>query len=121
MVIKANDGMILYITTADKLVDQKAIKASIGLTGKTRFATTEEMCCLLCVPKGCASVFALMNTKPDQCRLVLDGDLENEEFLNFHPLRNDATTTISRKDLHAFVDHLKFEITYAHQIEPCES
>ncbi len=37
--------------------------------------------------------------------VILDAPLLRHEQLNFHPLRNDATTTISRADFLAFLEH----------------
>jgi tryptophanyl-tRNA synthetase len=112
MLIKTKNGMVLYVTTADH-IELKTVKESIGLTGKVRFSTLEEMMGFLKVPKGCATIFALVNIDPEKCRVVFDRDLEKEEFLNFHPLRNDATTTIKQSDLMSFADDLGFKVSYA--------
>jgi len=111
MLMKDKDGMILYITTNDH-IDIKIIKSTIGLTGKLRLATLDEMMGFLKVSKGCATIFALVNVEPGKCKVVFDKDIEKEEFLNFHPLRNDATTTIKHDDLKVFVEDLGFKISY---------
>ena len=55
------------------------------------------------VPAGSVTPFALINVKPDDIRVVFDGDMLALDPLNFHPLRNDRTTAIAAADLVRFV------------------
>lgn len=55
------------------------------------------------VTPGSVTGFALMNDQTGRVRFVMDEALLAHETLNFHPLRNDMTTSISRDDFLGFV------------------
>ncbi|MGB9390740.1 MAG: YbaK/EbsC family protein, partial [Xanthobacteraceae bacterium] len=52
---------------------------------------------------GSVTPFAAINDKERRVSLVLDAALLAHEALNFHPLVNTATTTISRDGLLKFL------------------
>jgi Ala-tRNA(Pro) deacylase len=54
------------------------------------------------VTPGSVTGFALMNDPAGRVKFVMDEALLAHETLNFHPLRNDMTTSISRADFLAF-------------------
>ncbi len=54
------------------------------------------------VTPGSVTAFALINDQPPQVRFVLDAALLAHDLVNFHPLKNDATTTITSQDLLRF-------------------
>lgn len=56
------------------------------------------------VTPGSVTGFALMNDQAKRVRFVADEALLACETLNFHPLRNDMTTAISRGDFLGFVE-----------------
>jgi len=52
------------------------------------------------VEPGAVSPFALLNASARNIKVVLDKKMMREKLLNYHPLRNDATTsTITASDL----------------------
>ena len=57
------------------------------------------------VAQGSVTPFALMNDTQHQVRLVLDECLfdRSDDFLNFHPLSNDATTSITVEGFSRFL------------------
>jgi Ala-tRNA(Pro) deacylase len=55
------------------------------------------------VTPGSVSAFALVHDPALQVRFVLDRTLLASDVLNFHPLRNDMTTSIDREDFLRFV------------------
>ncbi len=63
---------------------------------------------VLGISPGSVTPFALINDKVQRISLVLDEQLMQEEVLNFHPLDNRATTTISRDDLLQFIKKCGF-------------
>jgi len=65
---------------------------------------------ILKVPPGCATIFGLMNDP--NIVLLVDESIPKDGKVNFHPLRNDATMTISHEDMIKFVEHLGNEIKY---------
>jgi Ala-tRNA(Pro) deacylase len=57
------------------------------------------------VTPGSVTLFALINDPGQKVTLVLDEALLAAEPINFHPLKNDATTAVSQADLGVFVRH----------------
>jgi Ala-tRNA(Pro) deacylase len=55
------------------------------------------------VTPGSVTAFALMNDASARVRFVADEALLAHDTLNFHPLRNDMTTSIKKPDFLAFV------------------
>lgn len=60
------------------------------------FGKAELMEQVLGVTPGSVTPFALMNDREGLVKAVLDERMMENDPLNFHPLRNTATTTISR-------------------------
>jgi Ala-tRNA(Pro) deacylase len=58
---------------------------------------------VLGVEPGSVTPFGLINDTQTRAKVILDKSMMEEEWLNYHPLRNDATTTIRRADLLAFI------------------
>lgn len=56
------------------------------------------------VEPGSVTVFSVMNDTAQNVTLVLDEALLSHDIVNFHPLKNDATTAISKEDLLKFAD-----------------
>ena len=46
---------------------------------------------------------AFLNESARNIKVVLDKKMMREKLLNYHPLRNDATTTIAASDLLKFI------------------
>lgn len=72
---------------------------------KLKFVDREILPELLGVPRDCATVFALINKSDKQINVVIDESIPTDKKVNFHPLRTDATTTISYDDLIKFVKY----------------
>jgi Ala-tRNA(Pro) deacylase len=66
---------------------------------------------LLGVTPGSVTPFALINDRDCQVKVLLDGAMMREKFLNFHPLINDQTTQISMSDLKKFIENTGHEMT----------
>ena len=65
---------------------------------------------LLRVKKGSVNLFSLLNDTQNQVKLVIDSRLWNDaERIGFHPMQNDATTSIGREDMKKFVQITKHE------------
>ncbi len=76
--------------------------------GRLSFGSRELMEEVLGISPGSVTPFALINDKAQRITLVLDEQLMKEQMLNFHPLDNRATTTISREGLIEFVKQCGF-------------
>ena len=61
---------------------------------------------------GAVTPFAAVNDENHEVKVILDEEMMENKLLNFHPLVNTATTTITSKDLVKFLEHCNqdFEI-----------
>jgi Ala-tRNA(Pro) deacylase len=55
------------------------------------------------VPPGSVTPFSLINDTDHKVRVVLDAEMLKQEPLNYHPLRNDRTISVSKDDLLKFI------------------
>lgn len=67
------------------------------------FGPPDLMVETLGVTPGSVTLFALINDPEQRVRLALDRALFEHDAVNFHPLSNDATTTITRAGLITFL------------------
>jgi len=67
--------------------------------GRLSFGKPELLEEALGVTPGSVTAFALVNDPGQRVRFILDAALMTHEILNFHPLKNDATTAISSAHL----------------------
>ncbi len=94
--------LVLVVALESTVVDLKRLHQKLGC-GRLSFAKAEVMVETLGVSPGSVTPFAIINDGKGAVRLVLDAKLTDHEILNFHPLRNTATTSLSRKDFLAFL------------------
>jgi Ala-tRNA(Pro) deacylase len=84
-------------------IELKSLHRLLGATGRFSFGSAELMRELLGVEPGSVTPFAVINDTGLQVAVVLDAALMRHEVLNFHPLANTATTTVSRDGLLKFL------------------
>nr|CAH0111927.1 unnamed protein product [Daphnia galeata] len=102
----------LYLITArhDATVQLGQISKVIG-SKELRFADAETLEANLGVQQGSVTPFALLNDAQEhRVTFVLDGQLWNEKnsdgqdtYLNFHPMTNEATTSITVAEFKLFL------------------
>jgi Ala-tRNA(Pro) deacylase len=94
----------LWLVSAEQstVIDLKRLPAVIG-AGRLSFGSAELMATTLGVTPGSVTAFALINDQARAVRFVLDARLAEAPQVNFHPLTNTATTTVSRAGLRAFL------------------
>lgn len=96
-------GQIVLISAhADAQLKLNRLHKVIG-TGRLSFAPAELMEDVLGVTPGSVTAFALANESAKPVRFILEKTLAESDPLNFHPLRNDMTTAISRADFDTFL------------------
>lgn len=66
------------------------------------FAKSELLLDTLGVTPGSVTVFAVMNDSAGAVTLVLDAALLDHDIVNFHPMKNNATTALSSADMIKF-------------------
>jgi len=104
-------NLFLVVTLADKPIIIKDMAKKIGAKSPS-FGKPDLLAEVLGVIPGAVTPFAVINAQNYDLNVILDKDLMENELLNFHPLVNTATTTISAKDLVKFMEHCnqEFEI-----------
>lgn len=93
----------LLVALEDARIDLKAAKDRIG-SKRLTFAKPELLFEILGVTPGSVTPFGLINDDRRVTNVILDEAMMKNELLNYHPLGNNATTTISRADLIRFVE-----------------
>jgi Ala-tRNA(Pro) deacylase len=83
-------------------IDVNRIHRLLG-TQRFSFGKEDALWDALGVRPGSVTAFALINDPAGRVRMVLDAALLEHDIVNFHPLRNDATTAIARDDLLKFI------------------
>lgn len=98
----ARDQLWLVSAEAHAQIDLKRLHTVIG-AARLSFGKPELMLARLGVTPGSVTAFGLINDTGRTVRFVLDRTLAEAEFVNFHPLENTATTTVSQAGLRRFL------------------
>ncbi len=93
----------LVVAPEDAAIELRALHRQLGASGRFSFGSAALLLELLGVAPGSVTPFAAINDKDQRVTVVLDAALMAQETLNFHPLVNTATTTISRVGLLKFL------------------
>src|ERR1700728_2582629 len=96
--------MFLVVAPAQAAIELKSLHRLLGASGRFSFGSAELMRETLGVEPGSVTPFAAINDKSRQVTVVLDAAMMAHEVLNFHPLTNTGTTTISRQGLVSFLE-----------------
>ena len=95
--------LFLVVALHDATIDLKKIHQLIGAQGRVSFGNADLLMEVLGVTPGSVTPFTLINDREaHRVTPVFDAAMMRHDILNFHPLSNDATTTISRDDLLVF-------------------
>ena len=102
---------LLMVLEEDRQISVNALGRAAG-AGRVSFGSAEELMAQLGVLPGAVTPFGMVNAVPGAVRIILDRQLMTGfEQVNFHPLSNDATTTLRPADL------LRFLTALGHQPE----
>lgn len=100
----AKKAMWLVVCPTERVIDLKSLPDKIG-SKRLSFGSADRLRRVLAVEPGSVTPFALFNDRQDHAvTVVLDQWMMDQPLLNFHPLENTATTTISNLGLKAFVE-----------------
>jgi Ala-tRNA(Pro) deacylase len=94
----------LVVALEDAVIDLKSLHRILSASGRFSFGTADLMRELIGVEPGSVTPFAAINDKAGRVTVVLDAAMMAHAVLNFHPLVNTGTTTISRQDLVKFLE-----------------
>ena len=97
------DAVYLVVAAEDADIDLKKLHQKIG-SGRLSFGRPELLAELLGVAPGSVTPFGVINDTGGRVAVILDEALMRHAVLNFHPLANDATTSIGRDDFLRFLE-----------------
>ena len=92
----------LIVALEDSSIDLKAAPTRIG-SRRLSFGKPELLMEVLGIAPGSVTPFGLINDKQIRVNVILDAAMMKLDQLNFHPLQNDATTTVAATDLLTFI------------------
>ncbi len=92
----------LIVALGDAVIDLKSTPAKIG-SRRLSFGKPELLMEVLGIEPGSVTPFSLINDKTNRVNVILDEAMMKLDPLNFHPLKNDATTSITASDLLTFI------------------
>ena len=96
-------ALFLVVAAEDAAIELKSLHRRLGASGRFSFGSAELMRETLGVEPGSVTPFAAINDHAGRVIVVLDAAMMREPTLNFHPLVNTGTTTISRDGLLKFL------------------
>lgn len=95
--------LFLIVVLHDAEIDLKKVHQIIGAQSRVSFGNADLLMEVLGVEPGSVTPFSLINDR-EALRVtpVFDAAMMQHDILNYHPLKNDATTAISASDLVKF-------------------
>jgi Ala-tRNA(Pro) deacylase len=96
-------ALFLVVALEEAAIELKSLHRRLGASGRFSFGSAEILRATLGVEPGSVTPFAALNDTQAQVNVVLDAVMMRHATLNYHPLRNTMTTTISRDDLLRFL------------------
>jgi Ala-tRNA(Pro) deacylase len=97
-------ALYLVVAAEDAAIELKSLHRLLGASGRFSFGSAGLLREALGVEPGSVTPFAALNDKPGRVTVVLDAAMMTSDVLNFHPLTNTGTTTISRDGLVTFLE-----------------
>jgi Ala-tRNA(Pro) deacylase len=92
----------LVVALEDRAVDMKDLRRRIG-SAQLSFGRPELLKEVLGIEPGSVTPFAVINDTEQRVNVVLDAEMMSFPVLNFHPLTNTATTSVTPEGLAAFI------------------
>ncbi|WP_096704087.1 prolyl-tRNA synthetase associated domain-containing protein [Magnetospirillum sp. 15-1] len=94
----------LVVAPAERRIDLKSLPERIG-SARLSFGSAALLVEVLGIEPGSVTPFAVINDREHRVSVVLDAWMMAQERINYHPLRNDMTTTLSPAELERFFRH----------------
>ena len=98
-----HDTVVLVVALEGAIIDLKRLHRLLGI-GRLSFASAGVMRELIGVEPGAVTPFAVMNDRKGRVTVVLDAVMMAEPILNYHPLVNTMTITLSAPALVKFLE-----------------
>jgi Ala-tRNA(Pro) deacylase len=99
----------LVVALEDATIELKSLHRKLAASGRFSFGSAEALRQMLGVEPGSVTPFATINDNAGIVTVVLDTAMLEHEVLNYHPLVNTMTTSISRDGL------IKFLVASGHE------
>jgi Ala-tRNA(Pro) deacylase len=96
--------VFLVVALEDAAIELRSLHRLLGASGRFSFGSADLMRELIGVEPGSVTPFSVINDKGLRVTVVLDAAMMAHPVLNFHPLRNTGTTSISREGLLKFLE-----------------
>ncbi len=97
------DAYYLLAAAEDATIELKGLHRRLGAAGRFSFGSAGALQELLGVEPGSVTPFAAINDVAGKVVVVLDAAMLAHELLNYHPLVNTMTTSISLAGLMTFL------------------
>lgn len=101
------DKLWLVVMPGDKRAHLARLEKAIG-AARLSFGKPELLQEVMGITPGSVTPFALMNDKAHRITVVLDKDMMAAPLVNYHPLRNSASTALSADGLLKFIRKLGY-------------
>lgn len=101
-------GTWLVVMPGEKRADLNRLDKLLSAP-RFSFARAELLAQVLELTPGSVTPFGLMNDTGRVVTVVLDQDMLDSEWVNYHPLSNTASTTLRSADLVKFIRALGYE------------
>ncbi|MBL4756690.1 MAG: prolyl-tRNA synthetase associated domain-containing protein [Rhizobiales bacterium] len=95
-------ALFLVVAEEDAVINMKRFHQTIG-SARLSFGKPDLLLEVLGTTPGSVSPFTLINDTNNRVNVILDAKLMEREIVNFHPLTNEATTSLSPQDLLTFI------------------
>jgi Ala-tRNA(Pro) deacylase len=92
----------LVVALEDRAVDMKDLRRRIG-SAQLSFGRPELLKEVLGIDPGSVTPFSVINDTENRVNVVLDAEMMSFSALNFHPLTNTATTSVTPEGLADFI------------------
>jgi Ala-tRNA(Pro) deacylase len=102
-------GLWLLVCLDHRRIDMNRLSKALG-SPRLSFGKPDLLLETLGVTPGSVTPFALINDAERRVQPLLDKAMLDHELLNYHPLTNEATTTIKAADLPSFVKAMGHEV-----------
>ncbi len=101
-------GLWLLVCLDDRRIDMNRLSKVLECP-RLSFGKADLLLEVLGVTPGSVTPFALINDQDHRVQPLLDKAMLSHEVLNYHPLTNEATTTIKSGDLPKFIGAMGHE------------
>ena len=97
-------NIYLVVALEEAHIELKGLHRRLGASGRFSFGSSDLLREVLGVEPGAVSPFGAINDTQGRVDVVLDAAMMEQKTLNYHPLVNTMTTSISREDLVKFLE-----------------